>query len=171
MRKPSVLLRALIALVALPLLAGASDNGCSLCGPETAQREAIPLSLDITTNLSFSRAALTGKHGGQIRIDPVTGARQMGGGVVDLGGAALAGSAIIRGEPGRPVRVEMPMNVRMSSSTGGSIEISDIQTSLSASPRLDSFGQLSFQFGGRITVTGDFAGTFRGRIPITAEYE
>jgi Domain of unknown function (DUF4402) len=163
--------RAGCGLALLPLLTGATDTSCGLCTGDSERQETIPITLDITTNLSFSRAAATGKSGGQIRIDPVTGARQLGGGVVDLGGAALAGSAIVRGEPGRPVRIDMPANVRMTSSTGGSIEINDIQTSLSAAPRLDSFGQLSFHFGGRITVTGNVAGTFRGRIPITAEYE
>jgi hypothetical protein len=169
--KQTVFLRALLMAAALPLITGATEDECKFCSQETTQREASPLSLDITTNLSFSRAALSGKHGGQIRIDPVTGSRQLGGGIVDLGGAALAGSAIVRGEPGRAVRIEMPLNVRMTSSAGGSIEISDIQTSLSPAPRLDAFGQLSFQFGGRITISGDVAGTFRGRIPITAEYE
>jgi Domain of unknown function (DUF4402) len=151
--------RLAFGLAVLPLLTGATDPA------------EIPISLEITTNLSFSRAALTGNHGGQMRIDPVTGSRQLAGGVIDLGGAALAGSAIVRGEPGRAIRIEMPLNVRMSSSTGGAIEISDIQTSLSPAPRLDNFGQLNFQFGGRITVKGNVSGTFRGRIPITAEYE
>jgi Domain of unknown function (DUF4402) len=152
-------IRFAIGLTTLPFLLGASEPN------------EIPISLEITTNLSFSRAALTSDHNGQIRIDPLTGSRQLGGGIIDLGGAALAGSATVHGEPGRAIRVEMPQTVSMSSSTGGAIEISDIQTNLSPAPRLDNFGTLIFQFGGRISVSGNVSGTFRGRVPITAEYE
>jgi len=37
-------------------------------------------------------------------------------------------------------------------------------------PRLDSGGKLTFRFGGRIRVTGNADGDFRGDLPITVEY-
>jgi hypothetical protein len=37
-------------------------------------------------------------------------------------------------------------------------------------PRLDSAGNLSFRFGGRLLVTGNADGQFRGDLPITVEY-
>ena len=37
-------------------------------------------------------------------------------------------------------------------------------------PRLDSAGNLTFRFGGRLHVSGDAEGDYRGDLPITAEY-
>jgi hypothetical protein len=38
-------------------------------------------------------------------------------------------------------------------------------------PRLDSSGTLTFRFGGRIRITGDADGDYRGDLPISAEYQ
>lgn len=170
------LLRAISALGLLPLLVAAGDDGCRLCKPTEAtdqvrvERET-PLSIEITTKLDFSRAALSGSGGGAIDLDPTSGSRQVAGGIVDLGGAAIAGTAVVRGEPGRPVRIDMPRSAQMTSSTGGVVEISDLRTSLAGNPRLDQSGRLEFSFGGRLVVRGNASGTFRARIPITAQYE
>ena len=131
----------------------------------------IPLQVEIRTQLDFSKAATGGSTGGRISIDPNSGTRQMAGDIVDLGGSALAGSAVITGEPGRSIRVDMPMSIRMSGSSGGAIEIRNLRTSLSPHAKLDGFGRLEFNFGGDLEIKGSLAGTFRGRIPITAEYE
>lgn len=169
------MLRAVGALGLLPLLVAAGDDICRLCKPaETAPteiRREIPLSIEISTKLDFSRAALSGSEGGAIDIDPQNGNRRVDGGMVDLGGPALAGSAVVRGEPGRPIRIDMPTQARMTSSTGGVVEITGLRTSLKAQPRLDQTGRLEFSFGGRLIVTGNASGTFRARIPITAQYE
>jgi len=37
-------------------------------------------------------------------------------------------------------------------------------------PKLDAAGNLTFRFGGRITITGSAEGQFRGDLPITVEY-
>lgn len=140
--------------------------------PSSAQEaNEIPLQVEIRTQLDFSKAATAGANGGRISIDPNNGSRQMAGDVVDLGGSALAGSAVVTGEPGRSVRVDMPMTIRMTGSLGGTIEISNLRTNLPPQSRLDSFGKLEFNFGGDLEIKGNIAGTFRGRIPITAEYE
>jgi hypothetical protein len=131
----------------------------------------IPLKVAIRTQLDFSKAATGGSSGGRISIDPNNGTRQMAGDIVDLGGTALAGSAVITGEPGRSIRVDMPMSIRMSGSSGGAIEIRNLRTNLPPHARLDGFGRLEFSFGGDLEIKGSVAGTFRGRIPITAEYE
>ena len=169
------MLRAVGALGLLPLLVAAGDDACRLCAPDTAGsievRRETPLSIEITTKLDFSRAALSGAGGGQIEIDPQNGNRSVDGGIRDLGGSALAGTAIVRGEPGRSVRIDMPASAQMTSSTGGAIEIAGLRTSLSANPRLDQSGRLEFSFGGRLIVRGNASGTFRARIPITAQYE
>jgi Domain of unknown function (DUF4402) len=163
------------ALGLLPLLLAAGDDVCRLCSApapseQAAARSEIPLTIEITTKLDFSRAALSGAGGGAIELDP-QGSRRMDGGLVDLGGSALAGTAVVRGEPGRSVRIDMPTSARMSSSTGGVIEIAGMRTNIGTNARLDSAGRLEFAFGGRLLVKGNVSGTFRARIPITAQYE
>lgn len=147
--------------------------GCMLCGADEQQGKAkaeIPLRIEVTAKLSFSRIALTGRSGAQILVDP-RGARQMNGDAIALGGYPVAGSVVLTGEPGRSVRIDMPRDIAMLSSTGGRISIEDMRTTLGPSPRLDNSGRLDFSFGGRIAVRGNTAGRFRGRIPITANYE
>ena len=170
------MLRAVGALALLPLLVAAGDDACRLCKASGEAKSIdisreIPLTIEITTKLDFSRAALSGSSGGAIELDPQSGSRRVDGGMVDLGGSALAGTAVVRGEPGRPVRIDMPTQARMTSSTGGVVEITGLRTSLIAHPRLDQSGRLEFSFGGRLVVSGNASGTFRARIPITAQYE
>jgi hypothetical protein len=170
------MLRALSALGLLPLLVAAGDDACRLCTSAVplAQDESvreIPLTVEISTKLDFSRAALSGTGGGAIELDPHNGSRHLDGAIVDLGGPALAGTAVVRGEPGRMVRIDMPVSARMTSSAGGMVEITGLRTSLTANPRLDQAGRLEFSFGGTLLVRGNASGTFRARIPITAEYE
>jgi Domain of unknown function (DUF4402) len=176
MTGPGHKLRALGALGLLPLLLAAGDDACRLCKPANTSESAaieheIPLSIEITTKLDFSRAALSGSGGGEIVVDPQSGSRSVDGGMIDLGGSALAGAAVVKGEPGRPVRIDMPANAKMTSSTGGVVEVIGLRTSLSGNPRLDQAGRLEFSFGGRLIVRGNASGTFRARIPITVQYE
>ena len=78
---------------------------------------------------------------------------------------------MVRGEPGRYVRIDLPARVEMTSSTGSKIEIANLKTNLQITPQLDASGQLTFSFGGDLNVNGDMSGKFRGRIAITAQYE
>jgi hypothetical protein len=170
------MLRAFAALGLLPLLVAAGDDACRLCtstdsaGPIVIKRE-MPLTIEITTKLDFSRAALSGTGDGAIDLDPQNGSRRVDGGIIDLGGSALAGTAVVHGQPGRSVRIDMPSSARMTSSGGGVVEITGLRTSLNGNPRLDSVGRLEFSFGGKLLVRGNASGTFRARIPITAQYE
>lgn len=133
--------------------------------------DARPLHIEIRSSLDFSRATASGNGGGSIAIDPDSGARTVTGDIVDLGGAPFAGSVVVTGEPGRAVRIEMPATIRLTSATGGSVEIVGLRTNLSPAPRLDMYGRLEFAFGGNLLLKGSVSGQFRGRIPITAEYE
>lgn len=145
-----------------------------LCGAGASvaqEADEIPLQVEIRTQLDFSKAATGGSSGGRISIDPNNGSRQMAGDIVDLGGSALAGSAVVTGEPGRSIRIDLPMSILMSGSSGGAIEIRNLRTNLPPNAKLDGFGRLEFSFGGDLEIKGSVAGTFRGRIPITAEYE
>lgn len=133
--------------------------------------KARPLNIEIRSSLDFSRATATGSNGGSIAIDPNSGIRTVSGNVLDLGGSPFAGSAVVTGEPGRAIRIEMPTSIKLTSATGGSVEIVGLRTNLSPAPRLDIYGRLEFAFGGNLLLKGNVSGQFRGRIPITAEYE
>ncbi len=130
-----------------------------------------PVNIEIITQLNFSKASMKSRGTGQIVIDPNSGARMVGGALVDLGGGGFVGSARVTGEPGRHIRIDMPHTVRMTSTGGGVIEINNLRTDLTNGPVLDIAGRLNFNFGGDLIVNGAVSGTFRGRIPITAEYE
>jgi hypothetical protein len=176
MTGPGHKLRAVGALGLLPLLLAAGENPCLLCAGSDKPsiliaEKSIPLAIEITTKLDFSRAALPASGGGQIELDPQSGNKKVRGGVVDLGGAALAGTATVTGEPGRAVRIEMPARARMTSPAGGIVDITGLRTNLVGGARLDSRGRLEFSFGGTLIVRGHVAGTFRARIPITAQYQ
>jgi hypothetical protein len=156
--------------LALTPVAFAQDFGADLFARESGDKTK-PLNIEIRSSLDFSRATSTGAAGGSIAIDPNSGARTVSGEILDLGGSPFAGSAVVTGESGRAVRIEMPSTIRLSSATGGSVEIVNLRTNLSPAPRLDMYGRLEFSFGGDLLLKGNVSGQFRGRIPITAEYE
>jgi hypothetical protein len=68
------------------------------------------------------------------------------------------------------VRIELPRRILLHSINGGQISVDDVASDLPSIPRLDGSGTLSFRFGGRLTVSGDADGEYRGDLPITVEY-
>jgi hypothetical protein len=83
----------------------------------------------------------------------------------------MVGSILVHGNPNRAVRVDLPRRIELFSVGGGRITLDDVTTDLSAAPRLDAAGNLSFRFGGRLIISGDTDGPYRGDLPITVEYE
>jgi hypothetical protein len=165
-----------LGLVASALLPASSATGqCRLCEPgqtkpvESDAKEQ-PLRIDIQSSLDFSRMTTAGQ-GGDARIDPVSGTRSVTGGLVALGGMPFRGTAKVTGSPRRSIRVDLPNRITLRSSTGGIAEIYDIATDLPPAPTLGADGSLSFSFGGRLSVKGQVSGTFRGQVPVTAEYQ
>ncbi len=130
----------------------------------------LPLRIEISAALDFSRVA-TGRSGGSVTVDPVSGQRRLSGDVRDLGGMALTGEAMISGTPGRAVRIAIPPEIRLDGDQGRSARVVDVVTDLGPAPRLGPDGRLRFRFGGRLTVASDDDGNYRGRIPISVEYE
>ena len=112
-----------------------------------------------------------GAMGGEVAIDPASGARQLRGDVVDLGGFALSGTVTVRGEPGAEVRVILPASIDLESGHGRTARVTGLVTDLSAAPRLGPDGRLRFRFGGRLQVAAHDDGDYRGRIPVTVEYQ
>ena len=151
-------------------LCAASPASDSLSQAATGKQE-IPLQIEITANLDFSRMALLGGNGGVVSIDPMSGAKQISGSIANLGGMALHGEGRLTGEPGRNVRVSLPERIQLSAPNGSTAELEKLETNLPALARLDQAGRLTFSFGGKLRVRGDANGQFRGRIAITADYE
>lgn len=146
---------------------------CRLCGqPATdapTQAKDSAIRLEVETGLDFDRLVLMGTGEGSATILP-DGSRGVSGVVGAIGGRAMVGKVQVHGEPGRAVRVDLPRRIALHSLSGGRIAIDDVISDLPAMPRLDAAGGLSFRFGGRLTISGDAEGEYRGDVPITVEY-
>ena len=146
---------------------------CRLCDrPTTARDETAggqDIRLEIETSLNFDRLILFGSGTGTALIRP-DGSTSAQGAVTDVGPRAMVGTAVVHGQPGRAVRVELPRRILLHSAGGGEISFDDVASDLPSLPRLDDSGSLTFRFGGRLTVTGDADGEYRGDLPITVEY-
>ncbi|HEX6742168.1 MAG TPA: DUF4402 domain-containing protein [Sphingomicrobium sp.] len=147
---------------------------CRLCDtPTTARDEAADggdIRLEIETSLNFDRLILSGGGAGTVLIRP-DGSTSAQGAVTDVGPRAMVGTVIVHGQPGRAVRVELPRRIVLHSLSGGEISFDEVASDLPSVPRLDEAGALTFRFGGRLTVTGDADGDYRGDLPITVEYQ
>jgi uncharacterized protein DUF4402 len=173
MRSLSLLVLALM----FPATAASSPAGaqCRLCDQPTVERaQDAPggdVELRIETSLNFDRLILTGAGNGAVTIRP-DGSSLAAGAVTDVGPRAMVGTVLVHGDPGRSVRVELPHRIELFSMVGsGRMTVDDISSDLPAIPRLDAAGNLSFRFGGRLLVTGDADGQYRGDLPITVEYQ
>jgi hypothetical protein len=82
----------------------------------------------------------------------------------------MVGTILVHGEPNRALRVEMPKRIELFSVSGGRITLDDITSDLPAIPRLDTAGNFRFRFGGRLILTGNSDGPFRGDLSISVDY-
>ncbi len=170
-----------IALLALGLAAAVAETAapsparaqCRLCetpsiGPDE-ERSTGPVILEVEAALDFDRLILLATGDGSATLRP-DGSQQVSGTVGALSPRAMVGQVRVRGEPGRALRIELPKRIELYSVNGGRLALEEVVSDLSALPRLDSAGTLSFRFGGRLRVSGDAEGEYRGDIPITVEY-
>lgn len=165
---------ALIGALALPAPASPQEVSapCRLCSPDDSQIEdkpATPVSLDVETSLDFDRLILASQGIGSAEIGP-DGARIVSGSVASMGARAIVGEVVVRGEPGRALRVMLPDSIELYGLAGGSIQLESIRSDLPSLPRLDSNGTLRFRFGGAVRIIGDADGEFRGSVPLDVEY-
>jgi hypothetical protein len=169
-------LRALVLAAVAAAAAGASPAGgqCRLCtAPTTTLSRATgddAIQLEIETSLNFDRLVLSGTGQGTAVIRP-DGSNAAEGALASISPRAMVGTAVVHGVPGRTVRVELPHRVDLYSIGGGRITLDDIVSDLPSLPQLDSAGNLTFRFGGRVRVTGDADGDYRGDMPVTVEYQ
>ena len=150
----------------------AEAQTCQLCEsvPSAAKVPLRPLAVSIDATLDFSTAVHTNRGAGSITVDARTGRRQLIG-LISIGGPALVGTVTITGEPFARVVVDMPASILLNSNLGAVADVTQIRSDLPPHPMIGQDGRLVFTFGGRLTVRDEAAGDFRGRIPITADYE
>ena len=67
--------------------------------------------------------------------------------------------------------VILPATVDLEGGNGRTARVTGLVTDLSAVPRLGADGRLQFRFGGRLQIAGLDDGDYRGRIPVTVEYQ
>jgi len=158
--------------LAAPALPQDVSAPCALCesGSDTAKdKPATPVTLDVEAKLDFDQIILAGAGAGSAELGP-DGARNVSGSVSAIGARAMVGQVVIRGEPGRLVRIELPDQIELFGLNGGSIRLESIRADLPPMPRLDASGRLGFRFGGVLQVSGDLDGEFRGDVRIDVEY-
>ena len=166
----------LFPIAALSLVVGVApaQGQCRLCSTPvtsvTDVQSSDEVTVEIETGLNFDRLVVLGAGTGSAELRP-DGSRSAQGTVADIGPRAMAGTAILHGEPNRFVRVELPPRIELYSLSGGEIAFDEVTSDLPAMPRLDSSGTLTFRFGGRLRITGDADGDYRGDLAISAEYE
>ena len=149
----------------------AAQDSCRLCyaGGELAPGER-PLTIEIWTDLNFSKLALTGRTGGSAELSASGGSKQTTGDLIDLGGISVSGHGKVNGVPLREVRINLPDRVDMTTADGGHAELAQFTTDLPAHPSLNANGELEFSFGARLVLSGGRGGNYRGRIPISVDY-
>ncbi len=162
-----------LALIAALLLCApaAAQDSCRLCyaqgGAAPGER---PLTIEIWTDLNFSKLALTGRTGGSAELSASGGAKQTTGDLIDLGGISVSGHGRITGVPLREVRIDLPDRVDMTTADDGHAQLTQFTTDLPAHPALNANGELEFSFGARLVLSGGRGGNYRGRIPISVDY-
>ena len=160
--------------VVMALSAPPANAQCRLCDTPTTSSPANEtkgdVQLEIETHLNFDRLIMFGEGDGDAVIRP-NGSRSVQGSVAEIGPRALVGTAVIHGEPGRLVRVDLPSRIELYSLGGDAIAFDQVTSDLPALPQLNSAGALTFRFGGRVRVTGNADGDYRGDLPITVEYQ
>jgi hypothetical protein len=160
-----------LALAALLLSAPAmAQDGCRLCYSDAAAKPGErPLAIEIWTDLNFAKLALTGRSGGSSEV-AAGGGKSTSGELMDLGGMPITGRGRITGVPLREVRVDLPGQVEMTTPEGGRAMLTGFTTDLPQRPTLNANGELEFSFGARLVIEGGRGGKFRGRIPISVDY-
>src|SRR5262245_7226076 len=145
---------------------------CSLCTPKPAapnEKPAEPVKLDVEVNLDFDRLVLAGSGDGSAELGP-DGVRNVSGSITAIGARAMVGEVVIRGEPNRFVRIELPRRIELQGFSGGVLRLESLRSDLPQMPRLDGNGRLKFRVGGVLHLTGDVSGEFRGDVTIDVDY-
>ena len=164
----------LAALAAAAAGQSPASGQCRLCAKPTTtvtqSTDGDGIDLEIATDLDFDRLVPggNGQAAAVIRPDGSTAAE---GNLLRVSPRAMVGTARVHGTPERTIRVELPRRIELYSIGGGQISVDEVVSDLPSLPRLDSGGNLTFRFGGRVRISGDADGDYRGDMPITVEYQ
>ena len=162
----------LVGALAMP---DAAPAQCRLCATPTTvvtgESMTETMRIEVQARLDFDNIIVTDGNGsGMARILP-DGSTSTSGSIGAIGGRAMVGTVVVRGEPGRLLRVDLPAAITLYGRTSsGRIRLDSLVTDLPSQPRLDSQGMLQFRFGGALHVDGGIDGDFRGDVPITVDY-
>lgn len=170
---------ALITLAALAAMGSAApaqspdvSAPCRLCEKSVSDDGTAapsPVTLDVQTSLDFDRLILAGGGEGSAELGP-DGSRSVTGSISAISARAMVGNVVIRGEPGRLVRIALPDRIELVGLSGGTITLDTIRSDLPGMPGLGADGSLSFRFGGILRLSGELDGEFRGDVPIEVDY-
>ncbi|HLO19013.1 MAG TPA: DUF4402 domain-containing protein [Sphingomicrobium sp.] len=170
-KAPALLIAALAAAAVGP---SPASGQCRLCSKPTTtfsqSTDADGIDLEIEADLNFDRLVLGGAGQAAAVIRP-DGSTATEGSLVHVSPRAMVGIAKVHGTPDRTIRVELPRRIDLYSISGGRISVDEVVSDLPSLPRLDSAGNLTFRFGGRVRISGDADGDYRGDMPITVEYQ
>jgi Domain of unknown function (DUF4402) len=167
---------ALVLAAGAAAAAASSPAGaqCRLCQTPTTTRDdpttTDDVQLEVETRLNFDRLILFGEGQGAAVVRP-DGSSAAEGAVAEIGPRAMMATVVVHGQPNRAIRVDLPRRIELYSLGGGRITVAEVASDLPSLPRLDSAGNLTFRFGGRLVVRGDAEGDYRGDLPITVEYQ
>ncbi len=164
-----------ISILAATFVAGAPGRApaqCRLCSTPTTEQQqerASPIRLQVQASLDFDRLVLLGGGQGAATLLP-NGERNAAGSIATVSARAMVGEVSVHGEPGRALRIELPPRIDLYTVGGATIAVDQVETDLPGAPKLDSAGNLTFRFGGRLQIRGDAEGEYRGDVPITVDY-
>lgn len=170
-------------LAFLPAEPVAAQGQCNFCetnpppngdgGGRPKNGNNIQIDLAIESDINFGRLVMIGDGIGRVLMDLQTGTKTVVGNLDDLGGIAVQGRAIIRGQPAKTIRVDFPTNIIMRDPAGGQAELRDFISDLGPLPKLDAAGTLEFRFTGTLytDVAVAIGGNLRGRVLIQVAYD
>lgn len=163
-----------LATSAMAVAGSSPVNGqCRLCDTPTTvaptDKAGQDVTLELETSIDFGRLVVSDGGEGSAALRP-DGSTAANGSVQEMSPRATVGSAVVQGEPGKAIRVELPTRIVLTSVSGAQIVFEDVVSDLPSMPRLDSSGRLTFHIGGSLRVRGDAEGQYRGDLPITVEY-
>ena len=156
------------------VMPAAAPAQCRLCQrPTTEPSEKAsggPIRIEVQARLDFDQlVVMDAALPGVARLLP-DGTASTSGAVGAISGRAMVGSVVVRGEPGRMVRIGLPEEIRLYGLSGSSIRLDSLVTDLPPQARLDAQGSLQFRFGGALHIDGNLEGEFRGDVPVTVDY-
>lgn len=165
----------LLALAAIPLLAPRPATAqCRLCAAPTTivdvtDKDAVSLVLEVITRLDFDRLILLNEGNGSATLRP-DGSTRAAGSIGSVSGRAMVGELLIRGAPGRVIRLDLPGSIELIGLKGGTIRVDSLESDLKSMPTLDSNGELRVRIGGELSLSGELDGDFRGDVAVFVDY-